>query len=393
MQTKKYKIAVIAEANIYEQQGMFNAILNRTKYLAQIYDSTIEILLLSSYDSFIVRRLRGTPKREKLTEKTIDGIKFKIFWKSYSLIKHFITVILHRGFPIKDDRISIILNYIKGYDFIVSHSLLAGEIAMEANRQWNIPFSVTWHGSDIHTLPMNNVSTLERTKLVIESANINYFVSRALRNKSNDITHDGNKEILYNGCDTRFYKYPESQRNKLRQLFNVKDKKVVTFVGNFLDIKNILIIPKIFGKIYEREKNIMFWMFGDGKYRADVESMCGSLPIKLWGNIQSTEIPKYLNCTDVQILPSKNEGLPLTMVEALKCGCHAVGSLVGGIPEVIGEENCISLDNENFIEEFANRVLYFLKDTTAQNQELKSCFDWNVTAEKEMSIINNLIVL
>ena len=50
---------------------------------------------------------------------------------------------------------------------------------------------------------------------------------------------------------------------------------------------------------------------------------------------------------DVLILPSINEGLPLTVVEGLACGCNVVGSLVGGIPEVIGEDNCVDLNAHN----------------------------------------------
>lgn len=384
---------VVATGNVYEKFGMFNAILNRTKHLSQIHNSAIDVILLSSYDSILVRKLRGTLKREKVKEQIIDGVKFQIFWKPYTLVEHVLSVILHCKSPFKDKRIPAVLKIIenKEYDFIVAHSLLAGEIALAANRLFNIPFSVTWHGSDIHTLPMNSTSTFERTKLVLEGANINYFVSCALRKESRNITSKGNKEILYNGCDIRFFRYSESQRAELRDLYNVRDRKVVSFVGGFIDIKNILLVPLIFSAIYKKDKNVVFWLFGDGKYRGEVEKLLDGLPAKLWGMQPPELMPQYLNCTNVQILPSKNEGLPLTMVEALRCGCHAVGSLVGGIPEVIGVENCIPLDSPTFVQDIVDRVLYFLNEGESIKQPIPPHFDWRVSAKKESEYIKTLL--
>ena len=165
------------------------------------------------------------------------------------------------------------------------------------------------------------------------------------------------------------------------------------FAGNFLKIKNILSVPKIFKCIYEDYKNVEFWMIGDGKYRYQIEETSMGLPIKFWGNQNPENMPDFINCADVQILPSLNEGLPLTMVEALRCGCNAVGSLVGGIPEVIGEENCVSLKEGDFEKKIANKVVSFLENADVKKQILDVKFDWNYTAMKEHKYIKEIINL
>ena len=47
------------------------------------------------------------------------------------------------------------------------------------------------------------------------------------------------------------------------------------------------------------------------------------------------EIPLYINSADIIVLPSRNEGRPLVLLEALACGRPAVAFRVGGIPETI----------------------------------------------------------
>lgn len=370
---------------------MFNALFNRSKYLIELGQFEIDFLLLSTYEGWLVRKLRKHPKMEKPKEVLIDEISIKIDWEDFSLINYIMTSKLHCAPIINRKRSQRLISLIEGYDFIVAHSYDCGLIAHQAKQLLGIPYSVTWHGSDIHTHPFANSSVFKKTQQIIVSADINFYVSNALKQASNKISSIGNKEVLYNGCDKRFYEYDEHQKMYLRKKFGVEEKKVITYVGSFMSVKNVLLIPEIFRAIFDKDKNVVFWMIGDGKYMHDVEILVEGLPVRLWGNQPPEIIPDYLNCTDVQILPSKNEGLPLTMVEALRCGCHAVGSLVGGIPEVIGAENCVPLDTPTFVQDVADRVLYLLDKGDDYKQIAAPHFDWEVSAAKEKNIIEKIL--
>lgn len=101
-------------------------------------------------------------------------------------------------------------------------------------------------------------------------------------------------------------------------------------------------------------------------------------------------MPDFFNASDVLILPSKNEGLPLTVVEGLASGCNVVGTRVGGIPEVIGEENSISLASPDFVEVFADKVVEYLVSPVHIDQPLNGQFSWNVSAQREYQLIKKL---
>lgn len=381
------KILVLTEGNIYERRGYFNAVVSRTKYLKDICNYEIDILLLATYEPWLVRKLRHTQKQAMPMVLHVDGLTMKIDWSRFSLVDYILNVKLHKSTIYRKIHNAKIAKKLKGYELIIAHSIDCGIIAQYVKEQYGTPYTVTWHGSDIHSEPFNNPSRMQPTIDVIENANINFFVSKALLETSKKITIDGNKRLLYNGYNEMFRRYPDNERTSLKVKFGIADKKVVVFAGGFLEVKNILIIPLIFKAIYDRFQNVEFWMIGDGKFRLQVEDLSNGLPIRFWGNQEPEDMPDFFNASDVLILPSKNEGLPLTVVEGLASGCNVVGSRVGGIPEVIGEENSISLANPDFVEVFADKVVEYLVSPVHIDQPLNAQFSWNVSAQREYQLI------
>jgi len=61
--------------------------------------------------------------------------------------------------------------------------------------------------------------------------------------------------------------------------------------------------------------------------------------VKFLGTYTHKEVFDYLDMIDVYIQPSKTEGLPRSLVEAMSRGCPSLGSNVGGIPELLEKNN------------------------------------------------------
>lgn len=414
LSVRRMKIAVIFESSPFDRKGQFNAVHDRIRHLLETGECEIDAYCLHSRDNFITRRIRGNPKAPVRESVTIDGITYRILWYRFSVLDHLMKEKLH-GTPALFDRfVRRSASMFKEYDLIAAHSFEGGYMAMTVHSQYGVPFYVTWHGSDIHSHPVRNPYVLATTRRIMESASLNIFVSKALMEVSSMITDAAPKAVLYNGVSERFRKYDAASRNELRRKYGVgPEEKVVAFVGNIYKVKNVEALPGIFHRINEEvEANIQdsgqpwnevkFWVVGDGKMRSQVEPAircAAGSEVVFWGNMPADEMPDMLNCVDVLVLPSRNEGLPLVLLEAIRCGADTVGSDVGGVAEVIGKENTVpfrlSADGkpdytgETFIDSFALKGVNKLFKPASP--VLSDEFDWKRTAHDELSFIKEIL--
>lgn len=388
------RIAVIFYGDIFDRKGATNATINRIKYLKSYPQYEIVAYCIVPYEYWLIRRLRHTIKREKVKIIEVEGVSVNLIWYTYSLLDHILSVKLHHRAPFWTLFAKTIVSRFRDYDLISAHSNYAGEVASLIHEKYNIPFCITWHGSDIHTIPFLSKYNFVKTKILMERANWNFFVSKALMLCSEKITTKIHKGILYNGASENFYKYSDTKRESLRMQYGVNNSKVIAFVGNLFYIKNAHLLPDIFEQIQNKsDLDIAFWIIGDGKLRPLIEAGVQNKSVKcvFWGNQSASVMPDLMNCIDILILPSKNEGLPLVTIEALQCGAIVIGSDVGGIKEVIGDNYVVKIE-ENFIENFSNKVLEVLSNDI-KTQVLPRILNWKKTAELEsiyyQKILNN----
>jgi glycosyltransferase involved in cell wall biosynthesis len=86
--------------------------------------------------------------------------------------------------------------------------------------------------------------------------------------------------------------------------------------------------------------NIQLEMVGNGRYLVDMQTLAAKLSIgdhvTFWGGISSgRSIFEFLDSIDLFVMPSRQEGLPRALVEAMSRGCPCIASAVGGIPELL----------------------------------------------------------
>lgn len=386
------RIAVIINGDLQKnRQGQINSALLRAKYLRYEGGFNIDIICVQEYDSFLLRVVRRSEAPNFFGSFSIDGQLVNVIYKKCTLIDTVFEKIASRR------SIGDILGYrkiakkIKGYDLISGHSIVGGKVAYEVNRKYGIPYSVTWHGSDIHTFPLSGDANKRLINSIIHAASSNIFVSMSLLNTAITIFHDiPYPHVFYNAPGDRFIKYSDSVKTDIRNKYNVSGKKVVAFVGNLVNVKNVFSLPEIFDNVRREYPETIFWIIGDGNNRTALESEMGNKGIacKFWGNRQPEEMPDFMNCIDVLVLPSKNESFGMVLVEAIACGANCVGSKAGGIPEVIGIENSFELDS-SFTKNIAVRIVELLSSTIVQT--INPEFSWPSTAHQEKMIFNNII--
>jgi glycosyltransferase involved in cell wall biosynthesis len=90
--------------------------------------------------------------------------------------------------------------------------------------------------------------------------------------------------------------------------------------------------------------NLRLAIIGDGKPRAELEARAARLGDRVCflGQVTAGQaVRDQLDQSDLFVLPSRAEGLPRAMVEAMARGLPCIGSTVGGIPELLLQEDMV----------------------------------------------------
>lgn len=390
------RIAILFAGDIHNRKGLINAVLERAIRMQNDPTIQVEIFCIMEREGWLVRMLRKhRPIRQQQTE-IVDGLRIQLLWKPFTLLDYLLLHKVQRKPWSAGMWYHRVARRFDSFDLILAHSWEAGLIAMDVKQRLGIPYIVTWHGSDIHTFPFSNRFGAKIVRQLLEDADRNFFVSRALLEDSKRLSDKGSERIVsYNGVSERFVRYSPEKRMQLRSQYGVPEgAKVIAFVGGLVPIKQVGLLPDIYGMIQSKSHDpLCFWVIGDGKLRSELVRKLADVPnglsCKLWGDQPTEEIPLLMNCIDLLVLPSLNEGLPLVVVEALRSGANVVASEVGGIKEVIGQ-SCVVPLGDRFVERFSDTCLRVLRGEQS-TPPLPPVFDWNIIVAKELDYVSQTL--
>ncbi|MDD3860858.1 MAG: glycosyltransferase family 4 protein, partial [Bacteroidales bacterium] len=109
-------------------------------------------------------------------------------------------------------------------------------------------------------------------------------------------------------------------------------------VGSLCDRKNQIGILNAVGLLSEEyQKKITVTLVGDGSARLALENKAKELSSKVVFTGSTKEVDKYLANANCFILFSKDEGLPISIIEGMRAGLPVIGTNIAGIPEQIVE--------------------------------------------------------
>ena len=101
--------------------------------------------------------------------------------------------------------------------------------------------------------------------------------------------------------------------------------------------------------IDDKSQKYQLTMLGDGIYKAEMQTLAKSLgcgdDVNFVGEVNAAQVKEYLSQADVFVMPSRTEGLPRALIEAMATGLPAIGSRVGGIPELLADEHLFESEN------------------------------------------------
>jgi glycosyltransferase involved in cell wall biosynthesis len=255
------------------------------------------------------------------------------------------------------------------------------------------PFTVTWHGSEIHSIPRMNAGVNRSISKICNTAAAQFFVSSQLMNDAFEQGFNVSRgHVLYNAVDmNEFKRYPIDIIKSLKRVNGIGDGINIAFIGGLVPIKNVLLLPQIFRQIKDKLSNTAFYFVGDGGLKEKVAGQCETLKLKVsfLGDRQPSEMPQLINCFDLILLPSINEGLPLIVLESIACNVPIIASKVGGIPEVIDIDYLVEHGN-GFVNRFANKAIEVLNKSVIK-LKLPEEISWEKAASKEIAVYEQIL--
>ena len=148
----------------------------------------------------------------------------------------------------------------------------------------------------------------------------------------------GTCDVVYNGVDTNRF-CPSNQRNLVwRERLGLAQNCIVFGqVSSLISRKGIDILLRAFQKVSIGHPSARLVLIGDGPQRQSFAGLSESLSIadKVTFLGETDPLPYYQNVIDVNILASRSDAFPLSLLEASACGLPNIGSAVDGIGEAI----------------------------------------------------------
>jgi len=144
-------------------------------------------------------------------------------------------------------------------------------------------------------------------------------------------TPESSVSVVRSGVDL------EQFRPELRSRTNAR--KQILFAGRLDPVKRPLLLVDIARELLSlrNDRDFVFVIAGDGpeapSMRAGVRRRGLEGVFEFLGHVES--MPPLISAADLVLLPSRSEGMPLIVLEALACGTPVVASRVGAIAELV----------------------------------------------------------
>ncbi|WP_456454373.1 GT4 family glycosyltransferase PelF [Methanopyrus sp.] len=144
-------------------------------------------------------------------------------------------------------------------------------------------------------------------------------------------------KVIYSGIET--WKYSPGD---LERKYSEPEIFEVGTITRIERVKGIDVLIEVAARTVEHIGNVVFHVVGPVEDKAYYEK-CRKLVkeyglediVRFHGPCNPDEVVKWLRRFHVFLLPSRSEGLPMALLEAMSCGCPVVASEVGAVPYIV----------------------------------------------------------
>jgi glycosyltransferase involved in cell wall biosynthesis len=158
-------------------------------------------------------------------------------------------------------------------------------------------------------------------------------VSADTASKTPLLGYSGHVEVIHNGIE---FRKPGRSRAEVRAALGLGEQVVAIHVAGFVPVKAHDTLVRALADLGRRGAPVTLLAVGDGPERPRIEQLArdaglGQAQLRFLGF--RTDVADLLAASDLFVLPSRAEGLPISMLEAMSHGLPVVATAAGGSTE------------------------------------------------------------
>ncbi len=222
---------------------------------------------------------------------------------------------------------------LKNYNIVHAFfGIPCGYIAMKLG----LPYIVSLRGSDVPFYNkrfywMDRLFFKRLSRKIWKKAKAVIANSKGLRDLALESSPRQKIDIIYNGVDIE--QFNKNQKSKI-----INNKFTILYVGRLIKRKGVKYLIDAFAKL-NKEKDCQLVIAGSGNQEEELKKQAKDLNqsdyINFLGPVVHDDLPKIYHKSDVYILPSFNEGMSNTVLEAIASGLPIVATDTGGTKELV----------------------------------------------------------
>jgi L-malate glycosyltransferase len=217
-------------------------------------------------------------------------------------------------------------------------------------------------GSDIYDFPKRSFLHKKILQFNLKRPNYVTSTSHAMAIEAQKYI-DREIEVIPFGIDTSsFYACDEKQENDKFKVGTIKTLEYKYGIDVLIDA--IAFIKNFHPNEYDM---LEFEVYGDGSqyivYEKKIRTLGITEKVSLCGKVDHKLVPAILNTFDLFIALSRNESFGVSVVEAMACGVVPLVTNIGGLPEVVGDENAAFIVESEDFKAAAACIIHALHNT------------------------------
>jgi glycosyltransferase involved in cell wall biosynthesis len=277
-------------------------------------------------------------------------------------------------------------------DIVHTHASKAGALGRKAAFDCGVPIVIhTFHGHIFHSYFSwwkTSLYQLIERRLSKKTTGI-IAISAIQKNELSlkyKICHPSKIQLIPLGFDlSPFNENLKEKREHTRNTYELEDTDIaVAIIGRLVAIKNHQMFLDIIDKVNQNtSKKVVYFIVGDGEESLTIQKSIK--PLKDKGmDIRMTswikDIATFNAGMDIICLTSKNEGTPVSLIEAQAAGIPIIATNVGGIKDIILEDKTGYIVDKDDIDGFAEKLRELIENEN--KRQLMSQKGWSFVEEK-----------